>query len=278
MRQFIAETELSAQGCLTIEGKNFHYISNVLRASLGDMVSVRLLDGKLQSMTVAKIDQKKKQIVLQVAGANVTSVASEKESFHAKAEEKKSSLELWLFQFVAKPVKMELIIRQAVECGVSVVVPVAGTFCQSGAVKSAEEAALKSGKGGRWDRIVTEALQQSGSPVVTKINKCVTVKEAIELWQSEANENKAAVVLYEQTNGTVPLKAAVSRKSCVKKVAVAVGAEGGISPEEVALLKEGGFIPVHLQTNILRCETAALYGLAVVQNLLTEDLTCQSKE
>lgn len=266
MRQFIAETELNEHGCLEIEGKNFHYISNVLRASVGDMVSVRLLDGKLQPMTVAKIDQKKKQIVLQVAGENV------------KSEEKESGLELWLFQFVAKPVKMELIIRQAVECGVSVVVPVAGTFCQSGAVKSAEEAALKSGKGGRWDRIITEALQQCGSSVVTKINKCVTVKEAAELWQAQADENKAAVVLYEQTNGTVPLKTAVAKKSCAKKAAVAVGAEGGISPEEVALLKEGGFIPVHLQTNILRCETAALYGIAVIQNSLTEDFLCQNKE
>ena len=63
-----------------------------------------------------------------------------------------------------------------------------------------------------------------------------------------------------------------------KKAAVVVGSEGGISPEEVELLKAGGFIPVHLKTNILRCETAALYGIAVVQNSLTEDLTCQSKE
>ena len=173
---------------------------------------------------------------------------------------------------------MELIIRQAVECGVSVVVPVAGAFCQSGAVKSAEEAALKSGKGGRWDRIVTEALQQCGSSVVTKINKCVTVKEAAELWQSQVDENKVSVVLYEQTNGTVPLKVAVAKNACAKKAAVVVGSEGGISPEEVELLKAGGFIPVHLKTNILRCETAALYGIAVVQNSLTEDLTCQSKE
>ena len=52
----------------------------------------------------------------------------------------------------------------------------------------------------------------------------------------------------------------------IKKAAIAVGSEGGISPEEVRLLEEKGlFVPVHFAVNILRCETAALYGIAAVQ-------------
>lgn len=53
-------------------------------------------------------------------------------------------------------------------------------------------------------------------------------------------------------------------------VVLAVGAEGGISVAERELLKKYGFCPVHLHTNILRAETAAVYSIAAVQTLLME--------
>ena len=37
------------------------------------------------------------------------------------------------------------------------------------------------------------------------------------------------------------------------------------SPEEIQILMNSGFAPVHFAGNILRCETAAIYGLAAVQ-------------
>ncbi|MBP5463703.1 MAG: RNA methyltransferase, partial [Treponema sp.] len=61
-------------------------------------------------------------------------------------------------------------------------------------------------------------------------------------------------------------------------IAVMVGAEGGISPSELERAKDSGFIPVHLETNILRCETAALYGLAVLQNAVVESDLWKLKE
>ena len=41
--------------------------------------------------------------------------------------------------------------------------------------------------------------------------------------------------------------------------------------EEVELLKTKGlFYPLHFSVNILRCETAALYGIAAIQTAMTE--------
>jgi len=54
------------------------------------------------------------------------------------------------------------------------------------------------------------------------------------------------------------------------RIALAVGCEGGISPAERTLFEQNGFMPIHLKTNILRSETAALYGLAAIQNAVTE--------
>lgn len=264
MRQFVADCELDSDGCLCVRGKNFRYLGTVLRVQTGDAIYVRLLSGVLQPMTVAKIDSSEKTITLQIAGSNVSL-----KKLEATPKEKMRGPQLWLFMFVPKPAKMELIIRQAVECGVSVIVPVEGEFCQSGFVQSARNRCEDGDE--RWPRIVTEARQQSGSPVATKIEKPVSVEEACRMWQSvNADGRGSAVVLYERTDGTKNIYSALENADSKKeRVAVAVGAEGGISPAEVKVLSDAGFIPVHLETNILRCETAAIYGIAAVQTVMS---------
>ena len=252
MRQFIASSELDKKGCLTVSGKDFRYLCTVLRVSEGDMIYVRLTDGALQPMTVAKVDSASKKVILQCAGEKNDTVHGVNE---APPPEKKCGPELWLFQFAAKPPKMDLIIRQAVECGVSFIVPVEGEFCQKGNVESARK---KSGsEDNRWERIITEAREQSGSPVDTKVLECMNLESACALWKEKSKAQKtSAVVLYEQNADTVRISEAVSTDS--ERIAVAVGAEGGISPAEIEMLKRAGFSSVHFETNILRCETAAI--------------------
>ncbi|MCI5524031.1 MAG: 16S rRNA (uracil(1498)-N(3))-methyltransferase [Treponema sp.] len=270
MRQFIAESSLDNRGCLLVEGKKFHYLSSVLRCSPGDMIDVRLPEGELQQMTVASVDVSGKKIILQVAGQNVKTGVT-KSDFSQEVE-------FFLFQFAAKPPKMELILRQAVECGVSGFIPVNGTFCQKSSVESACK--KSDGKDERWNRIVTEARQQSGSPVSTKIFNCLKVQDAVRLWKEKTSslkdEEKLAVVLYEQTQETKALHEAAESEN-IKAACIVCGAEGGITPEEIDLFKENGFIPVHFNTNILRCETAALYGMAALQSVLMEKNLWQKK-
>lgn len=172
MRQFIVETPLDSDGCIGIQGKKYHYLNSVLRVKCGDMIYARLLDGSLQQMTVAKIVSCEKKIILQAAGKlNCNDSISQ-----AAPVLEKPKAEIYLFQFEAKPPKMDLIIRQATECGVCGIIPVEGEFCQKGNIESARK---KSESGDeRWQRIVTEARQQSGSPVETKVFYSVSVEEA----------------------------------------------------------------------------------------------------
>ena len=269
MRQFIAETEPDKNGLLFVEGKKFHYLTSVLRLEPGDMIYVRLPSGTLQEMTVCKTDSAAKKITLQVAG----DIAGLAESGNrALPVSQNPGKKIFLFQFVAKPPKMELILRQAVECGVSDFIPVTGFFCQKGNVESAVK---KTGsREERWQRIVTEARQQSGSPVETCIHGVMTVEEAVDFWKNECRENSMAIVLYEQTSRTVSLKKAVG-DSCsaqeLENVGLFVGAEGGISPAEIDFLCSNNIMPVHFKTNILRCETAALYGIAALQSQLENE-------
>lgn len=275
MRQFISLQSPDKKGLLRISGKDYRYLRQVLRVKPGDMLSVRLPDGTLQNTTVCTVEEDSRCVVLQVCG-NASEKTEADITRGVKADEiqeSHSGVEYWLFQYIAKPVKMEQIIRQAVECGIKYIVPVRGEYSQSQNVT-----AMQGGKKERIERIVREARQQSGSPVNTEILEPVSTEEAVRLWKNalesvDDSGKTAAVVLWERNENTRSLKEILFQQEDsdgFSKIAVAVGCEGGISPSEVEMLSAGGFVPIHFPGNILRCETAAIYGIAAVQSAINQ--------
>ena len=274
MRQFIVEKSQIKNGLIQLEGKDYRYFRQVLRVRAGDMVSVRLPDGSLSNATVEKIDETSRSLTLQLCadtGKTITrGVQAEELTGGAVSANGALMVEYWLFQFLPRPQKFEQIVRQATECGVSVIVPVTGEYTE----KSSAEALLGSKKE-RLERIIKEARQQSGSPVDTKVLEPVSLDKAIEMWKDGSDSAESvAFVLSERDDCSGNLRAGVQKAGGLEKIkraAIAVGSEGGISPEEVKLLEEKGlFLPVHFAVNILRCETAALYGIAAVQSEINQ--------
>ena len=264
MRQFISSRPADKKGLIKVEGKDFRYLRQVLRLRTGDMLCVRLPDGTLQNTTVCEINEENRIITLQIcADTSNGSVTRGVQAGQIESEQETEGVEYWLFQYIAKPVKMEQIVRQAAECGIRYVVPVAGLYSQKQNVQ-----AMQSGKKERIERIIREARQQSGSPVDTEVLEPVTTEQAVELWKNACTEGSAAIVLWERNERSRRLKEILSAGT--KRVALAVGCEGGIGADEVETLMQGGFIPVHFAGNILRCETAAVYGIAAVQSMLGE--------
>ena len=276
MRQFIVEKNQIKNGLIQLEGKDYRYFRQVLRVRAGDMVSVRLPDGSLSNATVAKIDETSRCLTLQLCadtGKTITrGVQAEELTGGAVSANGALMVEYWLFQFLPRPQKFEQIVRQATECGVSVIVPVTGEYTE----KSSVEALLGSKKE-RLERIIKEARQQSGSPVDTKVLEPVSLEKALEVWGTStplSDRADVAFVLSERDDCSGNLRTGVQKAGGLEKIkraAIAVGSEGGISPEEVKLLEEKGlFLPVHFAVNILRCETAALYGIAAVQSEINQ--------
>lgn len=279
MRQFIVEKGKEKNGLIQLDGKDYRYLRQVLRVRAGDMISVRLPSGDLKNATVAAIDELARRVTLQICADTGRSItrgvqAGEIEgTSEAGGVNGAALVEYWLFQFLPRPQKFELIVRQATECGVAVIVPVVGDFSEKSSAQ-----ALQGSKKERLDRIIKEARQQSGSPVDTRVLEPVSLEKAIELWNEACGEtgdfdklnHPVAFVLSERDDCSGNLRATVQKAGGIekiKKAAIAVGSEGGISPEEVKLLEEKGlFVPVHFAVNILRCETAALYGIAAVQS------------
>ena len=277
MRQLIIKQNPDKKGLVLLQDKDFHYLRQVLRVKVGDMLVLRLLNGESCNSTVCKIDDKAKTITLQLCGAR-NAVVPEPVEGHQLPEDS-PAIEYTLFQFIPKPQKLELIVRQATECGVKNIVPVISEYTQKGNLL-----ALQGSKLERLEKIVREARQQSGSPVATKVFEPVDIDKLLPLWEEIKAEGQAGetshtkpchaagFVLSERSDACTSLQQALlkekeaGKEGKPDKICIVCGNEGGISPQELELLvKKGLFYPIHFSVNILRCETAALYGIAAVQ-------------
>jgi 16S rRNA (uracil1498-N3)-methyltransferase len=120
----------------------------------------------------------------------------------------------------------------------------------------------------RWERIIKEARQQSGSKISTSIRQPLTKNELINYWK-ELKKNDALGLLFHHEG--LEQESLHSYLNNIPQVAaLAVGPEGGFSGEEVSLFLDNGFKPVTIGDTILRTETAALYCAAAVRTLLWE--------
>lgn len=264
MRQLILDQKVNKDGLVRVSGKDYRYLRQVLRAKVGDMISIRLPDEVLYNSTVAEIDDKNKWITLQVCAGTQKEDSEKSITRGVQAQQielNQNNIEYTLFQFIPRPQKFEQIVRQATECGIKYIVPVIGQYSEKSSVE-----ALGKSKQDRINRIVKEARQQSGSPVETKVMEQVSLETAIQNWKKQ-NEQISGVgfVLSERDDGNQDIRSILKDKKYVR-IGIVVGSEGGISPDEINVLtKDNLFYPIHFSVNILRCETAALYGIAAVQ-------------
>ncbi len=161
-----------------------------------------------------------------------------------------SSLHSTLFMGITNKLqKFELALQKATELGVTEVVPV---VCSRSSV--AQIVKNWDGKLRRWREIAVNAAKQCGRSVLPEI------KEPVRLPEIEANAD-LSFVLWEKGGKSFRDYQGYSATS----VSFLVGPEGGLEREEIELLKDRGFKPIYLGKRILRAETAAIAGMALIQ-------------
>ncbi len=243
MHLFLLPPDYGGEDRITLNGKEFHYLTNVLRLKEGDTLDGQ--DSHGQKYGLKLISVAKNSLVLSCM----------------KDEEKriKTLPDITLYQCICKGKKMDRIIRQATEIGAASVVPVISEYTIPKIDRKDSKTRID-----RWKRIVREAVQQSASPVITEIKNPVMLSEIGEIsapdeinlfFHQTPLENRS---LHEYLSGYP------------SRISLLIGPEGGLSEKETKLLQERGFSPVFLKTNILRAETAAVYGLSAVQTIVME--------
>ena len=255
MKQLISRDFPDGEGRLKIGGREFHYIAEVRREAEGSILRVRLPDGVARPFKIERVDRQKRELFLSAAG---------------QAQEEGAEMpQIILCQWILKARAMDLVLRQAAEVGASLVVPVAGRRCVP-QIKAGERVE-------RWERIIKEARQQSGSAVGTRVAPVTAVEGVADALASCGGENVNLLVMLDEIAGSREtlherVLAAMKglRGTSGFAAALAVGPEGGMTADERASLASRGFLGLHFNTNILRAETAALYGMAALQNAIME--------
>jgi len=179
-----------------------------------------------------------------------------------------------LFQALPKGDKMDLIVRQAAEGGIAEIVPFVSEF------SVAKTTAERGQKFLRWERIIKEARQQSGSKTATVLHQPFTMPELFDYWKKLQGENaeKSAGLLFHHQKGLEQKSLHEYLNSMPSLVAFAIGPEGGFSEKEVSLFLENGFGQLTIGDTVLRTETAALYCAAAIRILLLEKNSWELKQ
>ncbi len=231
-RRWIADTCTDTTATLT--GEQAVHLARVLRAQPGQIFDV-VADGFLHRGEIVSANEE----------AVVFALHEELES--------EAALPVHLLMAVFKFDHMEWGIEKATELGAARITPVLARRTE----KHLAQAAGKRVE--RWRRIVLEAAKQSRRTDVPVVDEPMALKAAL------ADVNAETKLLLAETEQENTLSAGLHG---AYTVALAIGPEGGWTPQEMALFSDSGWKHVTLGPRILRAETAAIAGLAVCAAVL----------
>ncbi len=166
-------------------------------------------------------------------------------------------VDVTLFMGIPKGEKMELIAQKLTELGATRLVPVRMERCVAKIEPKDAEKKLT-----RLRKIASEAMKQCGRTEEMVIDEPVSVSEAA----NRISSYELGLMLWEEAHG-YRLTDAHAEMPDVRSIAYLVGPEGGISVREAEAFTASGAKSVTLGPRILRAETAAVAGCAVIMNL-----------
>ena len=138
---------------------------------------------------------------------------------------------------------LELALEKAVEVGVTRIVPFVAARSNVGPGRRHD----------RWMRIIIEAAKQSKQYYLPRLDEVAGFSEVLSL-------PAASKIIFAERGGG-PLKPALAGSP----VLYLIGPEGGWTDEELAAAAQNRFRPVSLGTALLKAETAAIVGAAVIR-------------
>jgi 16S rRNA (uracil1498-N3)-methyltransferase len=262
-RRFIADTWSPQSGHpthATLAGEQADHLARVLRAQPGQFFDV-VANGFLHR-------------------AEVTAVSDEEVLFTLHEElEADAALPIHLLLAVFKFDHFEWAIEKATELGVARITPIL-------ARRTEKHLFLASAKRAeRWRRIALESSKQSRRSDIPQISDPAPLPAALDrenaplrILLSETEQSLTLATAFTSalgaphlasemwdstTNARLPHSSRSDGWDVENDLALAIGPEGGWSPEEISLFTQHQWIHVTLGPRILRAETAAIAAIAI---------------
>jgi 16S rRNA (uracil1498-N3)-methyltransferase len=237
------DADLAASPAVSLSAAQGHYLGTVLRLGIGDDVS--LFNGR---------DGEWRGRIAQINRGAVTVTLQTQIRLQQRADD------LWLVFAPIKRTRVDFMIEKATELGVSALLP----------IRTARTIVERL----NLDRLVAiaiEAAEQSERLTLPIIHELQPLDRVMAEWPAGRR-----LVLCDES-GTAPPIAAVLEKMAPTPLALLTGPEGGFTETELDALRKLPFVsPVGLGPRVLRADTAALAGLAVVQALIGDWRTARA--
>jgi 16S rRNA (uracil1498-N3)-methyltransferase len=227
MIRLYIEAPLAAGTAIETTPSQAHYLSGVMRRAVGD--PVHLFNGRDGEWTGRIASLSRHKATIGVATLLRPQIAD---------------ADLWLAFAILKRDATDLVVQKATELGVSALLPVLTERTNAARVNL-----------DRLRSIAIEAAEQSERLTVPDIHPVMQLHDFLASWPS----GRSLFVAMEHAN-TPPLLPMKGPSGLL------VGPEGGFGPRDQMLLDDWDFVcPVSLGPRILRAETAAIVGLALLQ-------------
>jgi 16S rRNA (uracil1498-N3)-methyltransferase len=221
------EASLAEGATIEATAAQAHYLGSVMRRSAGD--AIRLFNGRDGEWD-----------------ARIAALGRGKAAFSVEflVRPQAPDADLWLMFAVLKRDQTDLVVQKATELGVSALLPV---FTERTNAARVNEDRLRA--------ITIEAAEQSERLTVPLLHTARPLHEALADWPA----GRPLFVAMERSG-------AAALSPTHTQAALLIGPEGGFGPRDQALLERAAFVrPVSLGPRILRAETAAIAGLALLQ-------------
>jgi 16S rRNA (uracil1498-N3)-methyltransferase len=217
---------------LRVTGDEHHHLA-VARVEEGEPVEV--FDGRGRVWSTEVVESSKRETVLRIV--------------ELRHDERRGP-ELLVGISLIKTTAFELALEKAVEVGVSRIIPILATRSNASPPKRLD----------RWQRIIVEAAKQSKRYWLPLIDEPTPFQDVLRFQAS------TKIVFAERNGG--PLKSALAAAPAL----FLIGPEGGWTDEELEAATKSGFRLVSLGEGILRSETAAIIGAALIRYELEQNL------
>ncbi len=241
MRRFFIQKKDIAESFATITGSDATHMQKVLRLTKGQRIELVDDSGFEYSAEITRISPETVDVTI-IGMTN---------------SETESPIRLIVAQAFLKDRKMDTLVRQFTELGVSFFFP----FMAKRSIARPERQRLAT-RMERWKKIAKESVKQCRRNRIPEIGPALSFDETLDF----GKQCNLRIVLWE--NAVIPLNHKMMPHGAQKNtILLMLGPEGGFSFQEIEKAEEAGFAVASLGPRILKAETAPIAACAIIQYL-----------
>lgn len=237
MPRFYSPEKLAPGALIRLSDNAAVHASRALRMKVGDSAVLFNGDGNDYPCELTYMSKSEVSVKVKSVSANTC----------------ESPLNITLIQAISSGDRMDFTIQKAVELGVTAIQPISS---QRSVVKLSGERAEKRRE--HWQNVVISACEQCGRAFVPEVRPATSLAQ----WLGQSETAALRIML---SPGAPQSLSELQKPS--GNIQMLIGAEGGLTEDEISLATTHQFTPIRLGKRILRTETAALTAISSLQTL-----------